>query len=101
MSRIVFVTWNGGGNLLPAVGIARELDQRGDCVAFLGQETQRNAAEAARLAFASYQHQADQADAPQTAAERLPLLVLGTWLNTSRADDLAARRAPVHVAGNA
>ena len=93
MSRIVFVTWNGGGNLLPALGIARELDRRGHSVAFLGQETQRNAVEAARLAFTGYQHGADQSGAPQTAAERLRLLILGTWLNTSLADDLAAMLA--------
>jgi hypothetical protein len=37
MSRIVFVTWNGGGNLLPALGIGRELDRRGHSVAFLGR----------------------------------------------------------------
>jgi UDP:flavonoid glycosyltransferase YjiC (YdhE family) len=93
MSRIVFVTWNGGGNLLPALGIARELDRRGHAVAFLGQETQRNAIETACLAFTGYQHQADQSSAPPTAAERLRLLVLGTWMNTSLADDLAAMLA--------
>ena len=58
MSRIVFVTWNGGGNLLPALGIARELDRHGHSVAFLGQETQRNAVEAAHLAFTAYPHRA-------------------------------------------
>jgi len=93
MSRIVFVTWNGGGNLLPALGIARELDRRGHSVAFLGQETQRNEIEAAGLAFTGYQYQADQVGVPQTAADRLPMLVLGTWLNTSLADDLAAMLA--------
>jgi UDP:flavonoid glycosyltransferase YjiC (YdhE family) len=29
MSRIAFVTWNGGGNLAPALAIGRELRQRG------------------------------------------------------------------------
>lgn len=93
MSRIVFVTWNGGGNLLPALGIARELDRHGHSVAFLGQETQRNAVEAAHLAFTAYPHRAARAGAPQTAAEQLRLLMLGTWLNTSLADDLAAMLA--------
>ena len=29
MSQIAFVTWNGGGNLGPALNIARELRRRG------------------------------------------------------------------------
>jgi hypothetical protein len=36
MSRIAFVTWNGGGNLGPALAMARELGRRGHRVAFLG-----------------------------------------------------------------
>ena len=30
MPNIVFVTWDGGGNLPPAIGIAAELQRRGD-----------------------------------------------------------------------
>ena len=90
MSRIVFVTWNGGGNLLPALGIGRELDRRGHCVAFVGQQAQRRAIEAAGFPFAAYPHEASPGGAPPTAAGRLPLLMLGTWLNTDLADDLAA-----------
>jgi len=29
MAEILFVTWDGGGNVPPAVGIARELVRRG------------------------------------------------------------------------
>ena len=47
MSQIAFVTWNGGGNLGPALPIARELRRRDHRAAFLGQETQRPAIEAA------------------------------------------------------
>ena len=90
MSQIMFVTWNGGGNLLPALGIARELDQRAHSVAFLGQDTQRDAIAAARLPFTAYPHRADQGGAAQTPADRLRQLMLGTWLNTGLADDLAA-----------
>ena len=50
MSTFVFVTWNGGGNLTPALGIARALAERGHTVAFLGEETQRRRIEAAGLA---------------------------------------------------
>ena len=51
MSQIAFVTWNGGGNLGPALAIARELRRRGHRAAFLGQETQRPAIEAAGHAY--------------------------------------------------
>ena len=54
MSRILFVTWDGGGNVAPAVGIAQELLHRGEEVRFLGQEQQREALERAGFAFASY-----------------------------------------------
>ena len=81
---------SAGPDLLPALGIARELDQRGHSVAFLGQDTQRDAIAAARLPFTAYPHPADRGGAAQTAADRLRQLMLGTWLNTGLADDLAA-----------
>ena len=81
---------SAGPDLLPTLGIARELDQRGHSVAFLGQDTQRDAIAAARLPFTAYPHPADRGGAAQTAADRLRQLMLGTWLNTGLADDLAA-----------
>ena len=41
MTRFAFVTWDGGGNLPPAIGIAQELAARGHSVRFLGYEVQR------------------------------------------------------------
>lgn len=43
MSDLLFVTWDGGGNVPPATAIARELQQRGHTVRFLGHATQRSA----------------------------------------------------------
>ena len=54
MSRILFVTWDGGGNVGPAVLIAAELQRRGDSVRFLGQPQQREALEGAGFAFTGY-----------------------------------------------
>jgi UDP:flavonoid glycosyltransferase YjiC (YdhE family) len=88
MSQIAFVTWNGGGNPGPALAIARELGRRGHRATFLGQETQRPAIEAAGHAFTGY-----ASNPPATAAERQRLLMAGTWLNMSLADDLAAMLA--------
>jgi UDP:flavonoid glycosyltransferase YjiC (YdhE family) len=47
MSRITLVTWDGGGDLGPALAIARELARRGHHAAFPGRGTQRPAAETA------------------------------------------------------
>lgn len=41
MSDVLFVTWDGGGNVPPALGIARELLARGHTVRFLGHASQR------------------------------------------------------------
>jgi UDP:flavonoid glycosyltransferase YjiC (YdhE family) len=40
MAEILFVTWDGGGNVPPALGIARELVARGHGVRFLGHAAQ-------------------------------------------------------------
>lgn len=42
MSEVVFVTWDGGGNVPPAIGIAAELKARGHQVRFLGHAQQRS-----------------------------------------------------------
>jgi UDP:flavonoid glycosyltransferase YjiC (YdhE family) len=54
MANILFVTWDGGGNVPPAIGIAAELQRRGDNVRVLGHQQQRNAVEGAGLRFESY-----------------------------------------------
>jgi UDP:flavonoid glycosyltransferase YjiC (YdhE family) len=41
MTRFAFVTWDGGGNVTPAVGMAQELVSRGHDVVFIGYEVQR------------------------------------------------------------
>lgn len=51
MSTLLFVTWDGGGNVPPALGIAAELRRRGHDVRFLGHEVQRDAFEAAGFGF--------------------------------------------------
>ena len=40
MADILFVTWDGGGAVPPAIGIARELQARGHAVRFGGHEVQ-------------------------------------------------------------
>ncbi|HYH35295.1 MAG TPA: glycosyltransferase [Nocardioides sp.] len=47
MAQILFVTWDGGGNVPPALALARELQRRGHVVRFLGHPRQRADLEAA------------------------------------------------------
>lgn len=42
MADLLFVTWDGGGNVPPAVGIAQELQRRGHDVRFVGHARQHD-----------------------------------------------------------
>lgn len=57
--RVLIVTWDGGGNLPPALGIAREIARRGGDVRFLGNAVQRTAVEAAGFRFEAYREGRD------------------------------------------
>jgi UDP:flavonoid glycosyltransferase YjiC (YdhE family) len=52
MARVVFVTWDGGGNVSVALGIARALVERHHDVTMLGPATLRRTIEESGLAFA-------------------------------------------------
>lgn len=54
MSNFLFLTWDGGGNVPPAVGIASELRDRGHAVRFLGHEGNRAAMTSAALPFRAF-----------------------------------------------
>ena len=54
MTTVLFVTWDGGGNVPPALAIAEELASRGTHVRFLGHEGQRAAIEGAGFAFEAF-----------------------------------------------
>src|ERR1044072_3238929 len=47
MAEILVVTWDGGGNVPPAVGIATELRRRGHSVRFVGHPRQHESLTAA------------------------------------------------------
>lgn len=56
MARFLFVTWDGGGNLPPALGIAADVQRRGHLVRFLGHAQQRASIERGGFAFQPYAH---------------------------------------------
>lgn len=55
MSNILFVTWDGGGNVPPALGIAAELQQRGHRVRVMGHPVQHAQIDGLGLAFTGFQ----------------------------------------------
>jgi UDP:flavonoid glycosyltransferase YjiC (YdhE family) len=59
MSDVLFVTWDGGGNVPPALAVARELRTRGHTVRFLGHATQEDALTGAGFEFVRPRHARD------------------------------------------
>ncbi|WP_111720723.1 glycosyltransferase [Homoserinimonas sp. OAct 916] len=55
MESVLFVTWDGGGNVPPALGIGAELERRGNEVRFLGHPNQKNAIEEAGFSAEEFQ----------------------------------------------
>jgi UDP:flavonoid glycosyltransferase YjiC (YdhE family) len=56
MARILAVTWDGGGNLPPMLGIASELQGRGHQIRVLGHPQQAEVVTSAGLRFIAYRH---------------------------------------------
>lgn len=54
MANYLFVTWDGGGNVGPALEIAKELARRGNTVRFIGQAQQRAELERHGFEFAAF-----------------------------------------------
>lgn len=88
MSNLIFVTWDGGGNVPPALGVAAELQHRGHRVRVMGHPVQHAQVKGAGLDF---------------AAERVPYVVLEhmydaylvrRWLRGPTGLGLAVKRIP-------
>jgi UDP:flavonoid glycosyltransferase YjiC (YdhE family) len=91
MSRILFVTFDGGGNQRPARSIARALATRGHTVAFLGHESQRGHIEADDFAFTSYPSSpAWDGTVALAAAERRMRLIRNVFLDSHMVTDVLA-----------
>jgi MGT family glycosyltransferase len=80
MTRFTFLTWDGGGNLPPAVGIAQELVARGHAVRFLGYLSQREAIEARGMAFSALLRSGTfDLYGERAPEERLPAIIRNVW----------------------
>jgi len=91
MTRFAFVTWDGGGNLPPAVGIAQELAARGNSVRFLGYEVQRSGIEARGFDFSALPRSGSfDAYMITPPADRLAALVRNVWCCPEHLQDIPA-----------
>ncbi|HEX7264010.1 MAG TPA: glycosyltransferase [Candidatus Dormibacteraeota bacterium] len=89
MTRFTFVTWDGGGNLPPAVGIAQELIARGNEVRFLGYLPQQAAIEARGLAFSALPRSGSfDLYAARAPEERLAAIIRNVWACHEHLDDV-------------
>jgi len=93
MADIQFVTWDGGGNLPPTVGIAQELRRRGHAVRVIGEESQRHAVDSAGLSFTAWSHPLSTGLGGRPPSERLTYLIEEVWLNANLADEVIAALA--------
>lgn len=78
--RFLFATWDGGGNVLPTLAIARQLRARGHFVRVLGPRSLRLRVEGAGCAFSAYARVPHRSPSPAGAAAlgrpRAALLVM-------------------------
>ena len=84
MSSILFVTWDGGGNVPPALGIAAELQRRGHHVRVMGHPVQDQHVRALGLDFTAF-----RTARPFTAVDNsTPLDYLGVFGDRAMGGDI-------------
>ncbi len=88
MADVLFVTWDGGGNLPPALGLATELTARGHAARFLGHAQQRWTIEAAGFAFAPYTHARSWSSTEPTSSLSGPARIFAMFTDAGPGVDL-------------
>ena len=89
MAEILFVTWDGGGNVPPAVGIAEELRSRGHHVRFMGHQTQSASFAEKDLEFRAF----PTARPFESLRPASPLAILATFGDRAMGSDVVAELA--------
>lgn len=90
MANVLFVTWDGGGNVPPALGIAAKLHDRGERVRFLGHEQQRAVVEGAGFHFEPYRHARPWASADPAFGHGTELTIFEVFTDPGLGEDLLA-----------
>jgi UDP:flavonoid glycosyltransferase YjiC (YdhE family) len=97
MGTILFATWDGGGNVPPALGIAAELARRGHTVRFIGHETQREAIGRAGHDFTAYPTAAPFSSLESNSPPRMMALFSDRQMGNDVLAELDRRSADVVV----
>ena len=95
MAEILFVTWDGGGNVPPALGIAAELASRGHQVRFLGHEGNRSTVTERGFEFAAYGRAMPFTSREVNPPERMAEIFNDAGIAADMLEE--ARRAPTDV----
>ena len=90
MANFAFVTWDGGGNVGPAIGIAQALAARGHRSHFFGYARQAGRFEAAGLAFSTLGRNGDFDVHAVPPEQRLAALLRHVWACPEHLQDLPA-----------
>jgi UDP:flavonoid glycosyltransferase YjiC (YdhE family) len=100
MSDILVVTWDGGGAVAPAMGIAAELRFRGHRVRVLGHAALRSSVESKDLVFHTYQRARAWQPKARLSTRRAELTFLATCVDRGIGRDVAAllREHPCDIA---
>lgn len=89
MTRFGFVTWDGGGNIPPAVGMAQELAERGHKVDFIGYEVQRRRFADGGFGFTALRRSGGfDIYGVTDPAERLTRLIRNVWACPEHLEDV-------------
>jgi glycosyltransferase, MGT family len=89
MTRFAFATWDGGGNVSPAIGIAQELAERGHSVDFIGYEVQRKRFEEGGFGFVALRRSGGfDIYGATDPAERLTALIRNVWSCPEHLEDI-------------
>lgn len=91
MAELLFVTWDGGGNVPPALGIAGELAARGHSIRFLGHPSQEAQLRQAGHDFTAYAEAADFVGTEPASAARLIRLFSDRGMGRDLLAELRAR----------
>ena len=90
MARFAFVTWDGGGNLPPAIGIAQALRARGHQISFLGYQSQRRRIEGQSFELRALPRSGAFEVQRLPPAERLAGLLRHVWACPEHLEDIPA-----------
>ena len=88
--NIAFMTWDGGGNVGPAIGLAQELEARGHRVRFHGYEAQRRRIEMAGFDFSALERSGAFDVHTASSAERIGSLLDRAWACDDHFHDIPA-----------